>query len=97
MLIKQLAKNKVIIQRLEEETDAARSIRKAGLIMPEEMTKTTKSNRARVLQVGLGSELEELGLKESDEVILSKYSGVEIELDHIKYLIINVGDILGII
>ncbi|MDE5773170.1 MAG: co-chaperone GroES, partial [Muribaculaceae bacterium] len=39
---------------------------------------------------------EEMILKEGDEVLYSKYSGTEIELNGVKYLIMRQSDVLAV-
>lgn len=66
-----------------------------GIIIPD--TAKEKPLKGEVLAIGKGTKDEEMVVKKGDQVLYSKYSGTELELDGEKYLIMRQSDILAII
>ena len=88
-MIKPLA-DRVLIQPKEAETKTA-----SGLYIPD--TAKEKPSEGKVLAVGPGKKAEPMEVKVGDEVIYGKYSGTEVTVDDVKYLIVKQSDILAIL
>ena len=88
-MIKPLA-DRVLIQPKEAETKTA-----SGLYIPD--TAKEKPSEGKVLAVGPGRKDEPMEVKVGDEVIYGKYSGTEVTVDDVKYLIVKQSDILAIL
>ena len=86
-MIKPLA-DRVLIQPKEAETKTA-----SGLYIPD--TAKEKPSEGKVLAVGPGKKDEPMEVKVGDEVIYGKYSGTEVTVDDVKYLIVKQSDILA--
>ena len=88
-MIKPLA-DRVLIQPKEAETKTA-----SGLYIPD--TAKEKPSEGKVLAVGPGKKDEPMEVKVGDEVIYGKYSGTEVTVDDVKYLIVKQTDFLAIL
>ena len=88
-MIKPLA-DRVLIQPKEAETKTA-----SVLYIPD--TAKEKPSEGKVLAVGPGKKDEPMEVKVGDEVIYGKYSGTEVTVDDVKYLIVKQSDILAIL
>ena len=88
-MIKPLA-DRVLIQPKEAETKTA-----SGLYIPD--TAKEKPSEGKVLAVGPGKKDEPMEVKVGNEVIYGKYSGTEVTVDDVKYLIVKQSDILAIL
>lgn len=66
-----------------------------GIIIPD--TAKEKPLQGEVLAVGGGTKDEAMVLKAGDNVLYSKYSGTEVELDGEKYLIMRQSDVLAVL
>lgn len=88
-MIKPLA-DRVLIQPKEAETKTA-----SGLYIPD--TAKERPSEGKVLAVGPGKKDEPMEVKVGDEVIYGKYSGTEVTVDEVKYLIVKQSDILAIL
>ena len=88
-MIKPLA-DRVLIQPKEAETKTA-----SGLYIPD--TAKEKPSEGKVLAVGPGKKDEPMEVKVGDQVIYGKYSGTEVTVDDVKYLIVKQSDILAIL
>lgn len=94
MKVKPLA-DRVIIRPLE-----AQEMKKGGIIIPD--TAKEKPQEGEVIEVGPGrrdedGELIPMEVKKGDKVLYGKYSGTEVTIDDVEYLIMREGDILAII
>ena len=91
--IKPLA-DRVLVKRLEE---AEQQI--GGIIIPD--TAKEKPQEAEVVAVGPGKTEEgkriPLEVKVGDKVLIGKYSGTEVKLSGVEYLIMREDDILAIV
>ncbi|MCR3569401.1 co-chaperone GroES, partial [Salmonella enterica subsp. enterica serovar Montevideo] len=67
----------------------------SGLYIPD--TAKEKPSEGKVLAVGPGKKDEPMEVKVGDEVIYGKYSGTEVTVDDVKYLIVKQSDILAIL
>ncbi len=87
--------DRIIVKRVEEETKTA-----GGIFIPE--TAKEKPQQGEIIAVGKGKANEDgkllpLDVKVGDKVLFGKYSGTEIKLDGIDYLIMREDDILGVL
>ena len=87
--------DRVVVKRLEEELKT-----KGGIIIPD--TAQEKPSQGEIIAVGPGGRdeggvLVPIDLKVGDRVLFGKWSGTEVRLDSIDYLIMKESDVLGII
>ena len=86
MQIKPLGERALVKEVEREETTAS------GIVLPD--TAKEKPQTAEVVAVGAH---EEVKVSVGDVVVLSKYSGTEIELDGEEYRIVEAKNILGVV
>jgi chaperonin GroES len=67
----------------------------SGIIIPD--TAKEKPMRGEVIAVGPGKKDEPMTVKVGDQVLYGKYSGTEIAIDGVDYLIMRENDIYAII
>jgi chaperonin GroES len=77
-----------------------KEVKKGGIIIPD--TAKEKPQEGEVIAVGTGKRTEDgkviaLDVKVGDKILFGKYSGTEVKVDDIEYLIMSQDDILGII
>ena len=87
--------DRVAVRRVEEEQKT-----KGGIIIPD--TAKEKPMQGEVLAVGPGArdekgELVRLDVQVGDRILFGKWSGTEIKLDGVEYLIMKESDIMGVI
>ena len=87
--------DRIIVERLEEE-----SVTAGGILIPD--TAKEKPQRGKIVAVGKGKVTEDgkvlpVDVKVGDKVLFGKYSGTEIKIEGIDYLIMREDDILGVI
>ena len=87
--------DRVLVERLEEETKTA-----GGIIIPD--TNTEKPAQGKIVAVGSGYRLQdgsvrELDVKSGDTVLFGKYAGTEVKVEGKEYLIMKEDDILGVL
>jgi len=87
--------DRIIVERLEEETKTA-----GGIIIPD--TAKEKPQQGKVIAVGKGKKTEDgkilpLDVKVGDKILFGKYSGTEIKLDGKEFLMMREDDVLGVI
>lgn len=82
--------DRVLIKPAEMEQKTA-----SGIIIPD--TAKEKPMRGEVIAVGPGKKDELMSVKVGDQVLYGKYSGTEIAIDGIDYLIMRENDIYAII
>ena len=87
MNIKPLADRVLVLPAQAEE-------KVGGIIIP--YTAKEKPLKGNVVAVGEGTKDEPMILKEGDEVLYGKYSGTELELEGVKYLIMRQSDVLAV-
>ena len=86
--------DRVVVKKLEAEEKTA-----GGIVLPD--TAKEKPQQGEVLAVGPGK-LDEKGarcpmeLKVGDKVLFAKYSGTEVKIDGVEYLILPERDILAV-
>ena len=87
--------DRVVIRRLEGEEKT-----KGGIIIPD--TAKEKPQEGEVIAVGPGArdesgKLVPLELKPSDRVLFGKWSGTEVKIDDVDFLIMKGSDVMGVI
>ena len=87
--------DRVLIRRIEEEEKTA-----GGIIIPD--TAKEKPSQGEVLAVGPGGrdeagKLIPIDVRVGDRVLFGKWSGTEVKIDNVEYLIMKESDIMGII
>ncbi len=87
--------NRVLAQRLEKEETT-----KGGIILPDSAKK--KQETAKVVAIGAGKRLDDgklvpMPVKEGDTILMDKYSGQEVQIDDVEYIIVKADDIIAII
>lgn len=65
---------------------------KGGIILPD--TAQEKSQEGEVVAVG---DDENIKVKPGDRVLFARYSGTEVKIDGIEYVIVNRSDLLAVI
>lgn len=65
----------------------------SGLFIPD--TAKEKPQRGEIVAVGTGKKDEPLSVKVGDQVLYGKYSGTEITIAGVEYLIMKESDIFG--
>ena len=86
---------RVLIKRLEEEEQSS-----GGIIIPD--TAKEKPQQGKVIAAGKGKvkddgTLTPLDVQTGDTVLFGKYSGQEIKLDGVEFLIMREDEILGVV
>ena len=93
MKIKPL-QDRVVIKPLEE-----MEVKKGSIIIPD--TAKERPMQGEVIEAGPGKtedgKLIAMSLKKGDKVLYGKYSGTEVTIDDVEYLIMRESDILAII
>jgi chaperonin GroES len=87
--------DRVVVQRLDEETKTA-----GGIIIPDNHTE--KPAQGKVLSVGTGYRLTDgslraLDVKVGDTVIFGKYSGTAVKVEGKEFLVMKEDEILGVL
>ena len=86
---------RVLVKRIEDDEQKS----EGGIYLPD--TAKEKPQEAEVLALGTGKDDEgndvTFTVKKGDKVLISKYGGTEVKIDGAECLILNEGDILGII
>ena len=87
--------DRILVKRLEEKETV-----KGGIIIPD--TAKEKPQEGEVVAVGNGKKTEDgkvipLDVKAGDRILFSKYSGNEIKIDDVEYLIVREEEVLGVI
>jgi chaperonin GroES len=93
MTIKPLA-DRVVVKMTEPE-----EVTKGGVILPG--SEKEKPQVAEIVAVGPGGNVDgndvEMYVKVGDKVLLSKYSGTEVKVNDVEYIIIRQKDILAVV
>ena len=87
--------DRVVVKRIEAEEKTV-----GGIIIPD--TAKEKPQQGEVIAVGPGGrdeagKLIALDVKAGDRVLFGKWSGTEVKLDGIEYLIMKESDIMGVL
>jgi chaperonin GroES len=77
-----------------------KEVKKGGIFIPD--TAKEKPQEGEVIALGTGKKTEDgkvipFEVNKGDKVLFGKYSGTEVKIDDIDYLIMSQDDILGII
>jgi len=88
--------DKVVVKPLKQE-----EITKSGIILPD-TAREEKPEQGEVIAVGSGKMLDNgtraaMSVKVGDRVLFTKYAPDEVEIDSVKYLVIEEEKILGVI
>ena len=87
--------DRVVVTRIDAESKTA-----GGIIIPD--TAKEKPTEGEVIAVGPGGRDESgklipIDLKQGDRVLFGKWSGTEVKIDGVEYLIMKESDIMGVI
>jgi chaperonin GroES len=87
--------DRVVVKRIEAEEKTA-----GGIIIPD--TVKEKPQQGEVVSVGPGGrdeagKLIPIDVKAGDRVLFGKWSGTEVKLDGVEYLIMKESDIMGVL
>jgi chaperonin GroES len=87
--------DRVVVKRIDAEEKSA-----GGIIIPD--TAKEKPQQGEVIGVGPGGhdeagKLVPIDLKVGDRVLFGKWSGTEVKLDGVEYLIMKESDIMGVL
>jgi chaperonin GroES len=87
--------DRILVERVESE-----EVTKGGIILPDSAKE--KPQQGKVVAVGSGKSTEDgkvipLELKEGDMILFGKYSGSEVKIEGVEYLIMKEDDVLGLI
>ena len=87
--------DRVVVKRIDAEEKSA-----GGIIIPD--TAKEKPQTGEVTAVGPGGRDESgklipIDLKAGDKVLFGKWSGTEVKLDGVEYLIMKESDIMGVL
>ena len=87
--------DRVVVKRLEQKEQI-----RGGIIIPD--TAKEKPQEAEVVAVGPGKINDDgkrspMDVKAGDRILIGKYSGSEIKLDDVEYVILREDDILAVI
>src|SRR5208282_1624007 len=87
--------DRVVVTRIDPEAKSA-----GGIIIPD--TAQEKPSQGEVIAVGPGGrdeagKLIPIDLKVGDRVLFGKWSGTEVKLDSVGYLIMKESDIMGVL
>ena len=87
--------DRVVVKRIDAEEKSA-----GGIIIPD--TAKEKPSEGEIIAVGPGGRDENgklipIDLKTGDRVLFGKWSGTEVEIDGVDYLIMKESDIMGVL
>jgi chaperonin GroES len=87
--------DRVVVRRIDAEAKTA-----GGIIVPD--TAKEKPQQGEIVAVGPGrrdeaGKLIPIDVKPGDRVLFGKWSGTEVKIDSVEYLIMNESDIMGVL
>ena len=87
--------DRVVIERIDAEAKSA-----GGIIIPD--TAKEKPQQGKVIAVGPGARDESgklipIDVKVGDRILFGKWSGTEVKIDGVEYLIMNENDVMGVL
>ena len=87
--------DRILVRRTEEKEQV-----KGGIIIPDSAKEKPQSGE--VIAAGKGKRLESgqlvpLDVKAGDRILFAKYSGSEVKIDGVEYLIMREDEILGVV
>ena len=88
--------DRIVVKRIEEEAEKTA----AGLFIPDSAKE--KPQQGEVVAVGAGKRNEKgervaMDVKAGDRILFGKYSGSDIKIDGIEYLIMREDEVLGVL
>tara|TARA_B100001248_G_C27090358_1_gene322327 strand:+ start:150 stop:428 length:279 start_codon:yes stop_codon:yes gene_type:complete len=86
---------KPLADRVLVEPAAAEEKTASGIIIPD--TAKEKPQEGKIIAVGNGTSDYKMNVKVGDSVLYGKYSGTELSIDGVDYLIMKESDIFGIV
>jgi chaperonin GroES len=94
MNVKPLA-DRILVRRIEEQ-----ETKRGGIIIPD--TAKEKPQEAEIVAVGPGRMNEEgkriaMEVKKGDRVLIGKYTGTDVKIDGVEYVILREDDVLGVL
>lgn len=84
---------KPLADRVLVEPAAAEEKTTSGIIIPD--TAKEKPQKGKIIAVGNGTKENKITVKVGDQVLYGKYSGTELNINGIDYLIMKESDIFG--
>ena len=87
--------DRVVVERIDAEAKSA-----GGIIIPD--TAKEKPQQGKIVGVGPGGRDESgklipIDLKVGDQVLFGKWSGNEVKIDGVEYLIMKESDVMGVL
>jgi chaperonin GroES len=87
--------DRVVVRRIDAEAKSA-----GGILIPD--TAKEKPQQGEVVSVGPGGRDESgklipIDVKTGDRVLFGKWSGTEVKIDEIEYLIMKESDVMGVL
>ena len=87
--------DRVVVRRIDAEAKTA-----GGIIVPD--TAKEKPQEGEIIAAGPGrrdeaGKLIPIDVKPGDRVLFGKWSGTEVKIDSVEYLIMNESDIMGVL
>ena len=87
--------DRVVVKPLEQ-----KEVKKGGIIIPD--TAKEKPQEGEIIAAGKGKVADDgklipMEVKTGDKILYGKYSGTEIKLEDVEYLIMHQEDILGVV
>jgi chaperonin GroES len=87
--------DRLLVERVESE-----EVTKGGIILPDSAKE--KPQQGKVIATGEGKRADDgklipLSVKAGDTILFGKYSGSEVKIEGIEYLIMREDDVMGIV
>jgi chaperonin GroES len=87
--------DRVVVRRIEQDEKSA-----GGIIIPD--TAKEKPQEGEVISVGPGArddqgKIHALDVKAGDRILFGKWSGTEVKLEGVEYLVMKESDIMGVV
>jgi len=84
---------KPLADRVLVEPAAAEEKTTSGIIIPD--TAKEKPQKGKIIAVGNGTKENKITVKVGDQILYGKYSGTELNINGVDYLIMKESDIFG--
>ena len=87
--------DRILVRRIEEQ-----EMKRGGILIPD--TAKEKPQEGEVVAVGPGRMTEDgkriaMEVNKGDRILIGKYSGTEVKIDGIEYIILREDDVVGVI
>ena len=87
--------DRIVVKRIEEQETT-----RTGIVIPDSVKE--KPQEGEVMAIGRGKRLDDgkmvaLDVRVRDRILFGKYSGNDIKLDGIEYIIMREDDVLGVL